>query len=245
LRTAAEEYDFNTYTRLLVDFCNEDLSAFFFDIRKDVLYCDGPTSTRRNAYRTVLDLLFHALVRYAAPVLVFTAEEVWKSRYPEDDEQGGSVHLLEWPSVPTVPADREKWQRIRQVRSIVNTVCEGLKREKTIRSFLEAEVELVVFDDDFWRALDGVDLEELFIVAKVNIEKRNYEFGDLDKLEADGTFMAMTGVGPNPGVVVVDARKTGNLKCGRCWRLLPDVSEDGALCGRCTTVVREWDAAAL
>ncbi|MEO1048494.1 MAG: class I tRNA ligase family protein, partial [Pseudomonadota bacterium] len=109
LRKAAEEYDFNTYTRLLVDFCNEDLSAFFFDIRKDTLYCDGEDSDRRNAYRTVLDLLFHSLVRYAAPVLVFTAEEVWQTRYPEDGEQGGSVHLLEWPSVPQVPADRAKW----------------------------------------------------------------------------------------------------------------------------------------
>ncbi|MEQ8773329.1 MAG: isoleucine--tRNA ligase, partial [Erythrobacter sp.] len=105
LRTAAEEYDFNAYTRLLVDFCNEDLSAFFFDIRKDTLYCDGPDSDTRNAYRTVLDLLFHALVRYAAPVLVHTAEEVWLTRYPQDGEQGGSVHLLEWPSVPTVTAD--------------------------------------------------------------------------------------------------------------------------------------------
>ncbi|KZY94210.1 isoleucine--tRNA ligase, partial [Erythrobacter sp. HI0074] len=93
LRHAAENYDFNAYTRLLVDFCNEDLSAFYFDIRKDVLYCDGPGSVKRNAYRTVLDLLFHALVRYAAPVLVFTAEEVWSTRYPD----GGSVHLLEWP----------------------------------------------------------------------------------------------------------------------------------------------------
>ena len=86
---------------LLVDFCNEDLSAFFFDIRKDSLYCDGPDSDKRNAYRTVLDLLFHALVRYAAPVLVYTAEEVWTTRYPE----GGSVHLLDWPPVMGVTAD--------------------------------------------------------------------------------------------------------------------------------------------
>ena len=82
LRAAATAYDFNTYTRLLIDFCNEDLSAFFFDIRKDSLYCDGPESDARNAYRTVLDLLFHALVRYTAPVLVFTSEEVWQTRYP-------------------------------------------------------------------------------------------------------------------------------------------------------------------
>ena len=75
LRQAAEGYEFNRYTRLLTDFANEDLSAFFFDIRKDSLYCDAPDDIKRRSYRTVLDILFHALVRYAAPILCFTAEE--------------------------------------------------------------------------------------------------------------------------------------------------------------------------
>jgi isoleucyl-tRNA synthetase len=82
LRQAVADFDFNTYVRALTEFCNEDLSAFFFDIRKDSLYCDAPADPKRRAYRTVLDVLFHALVRYAAPVLVFTAEEVWQSRTP-------------------------------------------------------------------------------------------------------------------------------------------------------------------
>jgi len=136
LRKAVDDYDFNAYTRLLVDFCNEDLSAFFFDIRKDTLYCDGPDSTTRNAYRTVLDLLFHALVRYAAPVLVYTTEEVWSTRYPD----GGSVHLLEWPAVPGVTADGERWEMLRDLRERVNEAIEPLRREKVIRSSLEAEV---------------------------------------------------------------------------------------------------------
>ncbi len=89
LKQAVLDYDFNTYVRALTDFCNEDLSAFFFDIRKDALYCDAADDPKRMAYRTVLDTLFHALIRYAAPVLVFTSEEVWGTRYPE----GGSVHL--------------------------------------------------------------------------------------------------------------------------------------------------------
>ncbi|MFA9200743.1 MAG: isoleucine--tRNA ligase [Cypionkella sp.] len=95
LRAAVESYDFNTYVRTLIDFCNEDLSAFYFDIRKDCLYCDAPADPKRRAYRTVLDTLFHALVRWAAPVIVFTAEEVWGTRYPG----GGSVHLLRQYSV--------------------------------------------------------------------------------------------------------------------------------------------------
>ncbi len=95
LRQAVDDFDYNTYVRALTDFCNEDLSAFFFDIRKDSLYCDAADAPKRMAYRTVLDTLFHALVRYAAPVLVFTAEEVWGTRFPE----GGVVHLLEWPEI--------------------------------------------------------------------------------------------------------------------------------------------------
>lgn len=171
LAQAVDDFDYNAYTRLLADFCNEDLSAFYFDIRKDVLYCDlGPaaplgTDTRR-AYRSVLDVLFHALVRYAAPVLVFTSEEVWGTRYPE----AGSVHLLEWPTLPDIsnlghsresgdPERRSadftissrfrgndglvlKWDRLRHVRAEVTEAIEPFRREKKIRSSLEAEVDV-------------------------------------------------------------------------------------------------------
>lgn len=219
LKAAAEAYDFNTYTRLLVDFCNEDLSAFFFDIRKDSLYCDGPDSDTRNAYRTVLDLLFHALVRYAAPVLVFTAEEVWLSRYPEDGEadesgQRGSVHLLEWPSVPGVVVETAKWEKLRALRDSVNEAIEPMRRDKTIRSSLEAEV--TVPASAVPEGVTDEQLAELFITATVT------------RGQGDAVIVA----------------KTNHHKCGRCWRLLPDVAEDGALCGRCDDVVGQMDAAA-
>jgi isoleucyl-tRNA synthetase len=162
LSQATDDFDFNSYTRLLADFCNEDLSAFYFDIRKDVLYCDlGPaaplgTDTRR-AYRTVLDTLFQALVRYAAPVLVFTAEEVWTTRYPE----ATSVHLLEWPEIATA-ADAglaDKWTKVREQRVQVSNAIEPFRREKIIRSSLEAEVTIPN------PALDVAALEEVFIVS--------------------------------------------------------------------------------
>ncbi|MBX7533886.1 isoleucine--tRNA ligase [Qipengyuania sp. 1XM1-15A] len=209
LRKALEEYDFNTYTRLLVDFCNEDLSAFYFDIRKDTLYCDGPDSTRRNAYRTVLDLLFHALVRYAAPVLVYTAEEVWSTRYPE----GGSVHLLDWPPVPGVTADGARWDKLRALREKVTEAIEPLRRDKTIRSSLEADV--VVPASEVPEGFSDDDLAELFITASVTR-------GDSE---------------------TVKVSRTDESKCGRCWRLLPSVEEDGALCDRCEPVVAQLDAA--
>ncbi|MEE4290040.1 MAG: isoleucine--tRNA ligase, partial [Erythrobacter sp.] len=214
LRRAAEEYDFNTYTRLLVDFCNEDLSAFFFDIRKDTLYCDGPDSDRRNAYRTVLDLLFHALVRYAAPVLVFTAEEVWKTRYPEDDEQGGSVHLLEWPSVPRVGADRAKWDALRLLRERVAQAIEPLRRDKVIRSSNEASVTVPAA-----AVPEGVSDEELALLFITGTVTR----------------------GQGDEVIVT---KSTDAKCERCWRLLPDVSDETGLCTRCDEAVSEWDAQA-
>jgi len=219
LKAAALAYDFNLYTRLLVDFCNEDLSAFFFDIRKDALYCDGPHSNTRNAYRTVLDLLFHALVRYAAPVLVFTAEEVWLSRYPEDGEeddagQRGSVHLLEWPSVPGVVVEKAKWEQLRALRDSVNEAIEPLRREKTIRSSLEAEV--VVPASAVPEGVSDEQLAELFITATVT--------------RGQGEAVTVT--------------KTTHEKCSRCWRHLPDVAEEGALCGRCDDAVAQLDAAA-
>ncbi|QYJ07229.1 isoleucine--tRNA ligase [Qipengyuania flava] len=209
LRKAVEDYDFNTYTRLLVDFCNEDLSAFYFDIRKDSLYCDGPDSVRRNAYRTVLDILFHALVRYAAPVLVFTAEEVWGTRYPD----GGSVHLLEWPAVPGVGADGERWGKLRALREDVMEAIEPLRREKTIRSGLEADV--VVPASMVPEGFSDEDLAELFITASVT--------------RSDSDTVTVT--------------RTSESKCGRCWRLLPSVEEDGDLCDRCEPVVAQLDAA--
>ncbi|MCL4672498.1 MAG: isoleucine--tRNA ligase [Sphingomonadaceae bacterium] len=203
LRQAALEYDFNTYVRTLSDFCNEDLSAFFFDIRKDCLYCDAVDDPKRMAYRTVLDTLFHALVRYAAPVLVFTAEEVWGTRYPD----GGSVHLLEWPELPVAQADSARWQALRDLREQVTEAIEPYRREKAIRSGLEALV--TVPADAVPAVIDDDALAELFITATVTR-------------------------GQAGGVTVTP---TTDHKCGRCWRHLPEVAADGDLCQRCDTVV--------
>ena len=160
LKDAAQAYEFNRYIRLLTDFANEDLSAFFFDIRKDSLYCDAPDDPKRRAYRTLLDALFHALVRYAAPVLCFTAEEVWQARFPSED---GSVHFLEWPELPAEAAEdvSARWLAARRLRERVTETIEPLRRAKEVRSSLEAEV--TVPD----APLSPAALAEVFIVAKV------------------------------------------------------------------------------
>ncbi|OYX46632.1 MAG: isoleucine--tRNA ligase [Sphingomonas sp. 32-66-10] len=203
LKAAAEAYEFNRYARALSDFMNEDLSAFFFDIRKDCLYCDAADSPKRRAYRTVLDTLFHALVRYAAPILAFTAEEVWQARYPSQD---GSVHFLEWPELPALPGDdliTTEWEDIRRQREAVTEAIEPLRREKVIRSSLEAEVTV----PNLLRP--AAELAEVFIVADVHH-------------------------GHDEAVAVT---RTEHKKCGRCWRLLPEVEADGMLCHRCDSVV--------
>ncbi|GAA5046398.1 isoleucine--tRNA ligase [Erythrobacter westpacificensis] len=209
LRAHVANYDFDAYTRALVDFMNEDLSAFFFDIRKDRLYCDAPGSMERRAYRTVLDTLFNALIRYAAPVLVFTAEEVWSTRHPE----GGSVHLLEWPEIPAADANADRWEALRSLRERVMEAIEPLRREKVIRSGLEAEV--TVPASAVPEGFSADDLATLFITGTVTL-------GDGD---------------------AVSVAKSDDAKCGRCWRLLPEVDEDGDLCNRCEDVVAQMDAA--
>jgi isoleucyl-tRNA synthetase len=208
LKEAALAFDFNRYTRLLMAFANDDLSAFFFDIRKDSLYCDAPSSPKRRAYRTVLDNVFHALVRWLSPVLCFTTEEVWQTRYPDDE---GSVHLLEWPVIDPAWRDEalgSRWAMIRATRENVTESIEPLRREKVIGSSLEAKV-LYPCVEEALIDLDDETLAEIYIVSEATA--------------AD--------------VRCVEVTKSHYLKCGRCWRLLPEVREDGGLCARCEGVV--------
>ncbi|WP_426169143.1 isoleucine--tRNA ligase [Sandarakinorhabdus sp. DWP1-3-1] len=211
LRVAVGNYDFNTYVTTISTFVNNDLSAFVFDIRKDSLYCDGVHDPKRRAYRTVLDTLFQALTRWLAPVLVFTAEEVWGTLNPD----GGSVHLLEWPAIDSGWRDDALSARIGRLRVLRDTVylqLEVLRRDKVIGSFLEAGVDIQVADEDRFVELSGVDLAEMLIVGRVLVQK------------TDG------GEGLSVGPV-------GDEKCARCWRHLPDVVPETGLCSRCAEVV--------
>jgi len=207
LRDATEKFEFNRYARLITTFANDDLSAFFFDIRKDSLYCDAPTALKRRAYRTVLDHVFQSLVRWVSPILCFTAEEVWQTRYPE----GGSVHLLEWPAIDAAWRDdalAARWDVIRATRERVTERIEPLRRDKVIGSSLEARV---VYPD-LELELTGespAELAEIYIVSEVVPH------------HSEG----------------IEVTRSDYLKCGRCWRLLPEVTEDVGLCGRCAEVL--------
>ncbi|TXC67800.1 isoleucine--tRNA ligase [Sphingorhabdus soli] len=208
LRASVDGFQFSRYLRVLTTFAQDDLSAFFFDIRKDCLYCDvGPAlpqgSAKRRAYRSVLDTLFHALVRYAAPVIPFTAEEIWQTRTPDSD----SVHLLEWPEVDSAWRDEElatKWGRIIAAREAVVEEIEPMRREKIIRSSLEADVV--------------------------------YPFAELGLSSDEFAELCIVSVAEEGAAKIT---RTDNAKCGRCWRLLPEVTQDGALCDRCDSVLAD------
>jgi len=147
--------------------------------------------------------MFHALVRYAAPIIPFTAEEVWQARYPSED---GSVHMLTWPEIDANWRDEalgERWAAIRSSRDQVTQAIEPLRREKVVRSSLEADVRMA-------NVPAGVDFAEMCIVASVT---------------EDGS-LATPAVTP-----------TSKHKCGRCWRHLPEVTVDGALCDRCEDIL--------
>jgi isoleucyl-tRNA synthetase len=213
LLAATEAFEFNRYARALTDFCNNDLSAFFFDIRKDSLYCDAPTDAKRRAYRTVLDTLFHALVRYAAPILCFTAEEVWTTRFPD----AGSVHLLEWPGIDSAWAGERlaaQWAELRSLRQMVSAEVEPKRRDKEIGSSLEAKVVIGLPDDRDRPNITSDELTELLIASEARFDT----------------------VAHGPVAIV---HRTDYHKCGRCWRHLPEVVEDGDLCARCEDVVGE------
>ncbi|WP_310496176.1 isoleucine--tRNA ligase [Sandarakinorhabdus sp.] len=209
LRAAIDAYDFNAYVSIISDFVNADLSAFAMDVRKDSLYCDAATDLRRRAWRTVLDIVFDALTRWLAPVLVFTAEEVWQMRFP-----GASVHLSDWPAIDAGWVDEALGARmamLRTVREAAYLPLEAMRRDKAIGSFLEASITIETSDEDRFMALQGSDLAELLLVSEVHVVK--------------GASDAVT------------AAKVDHAKCARCWRHLPDVNAESDLCGRCDTVL--------
>ncbi len=221
VRDGYRAFDFQGVFRALFEFATLDLSAFYFDIRKDALYCDGPDSLRRRAALTVLDILFHRLTTWLAPILVFTMEEVWLERFPGDDS---SVHLVDMPETPEAWLDAalaEKWAGIRKVRRVVTAALEIERREKVIGASLEAAPEVYVADAATRDALGTVDFEDIAITSDVTL---------LGDAAPEGAFQL-----PEIDGIAVVFRQADGEKCQRCWKILPDVGTHGhdAVCGRC------------
>ncbi|MFA9387730.1 MAG: isoleucine--tRNA ligase, partial [Methyloceanibacter sp.] len=224
-------YDFKRIFHTLLNFCVNDLSAFYLDIRKDALYCDADDSVTRRAALTVIDRVFAALTAWMAPMLCFTMEEAWLTRFPEDK---GSVHLRSFPDVPDEWRDdglAEKWRKIRQVRRVVTGALEIERRERRIGSSLEAAPQVYVADADLREALRGVDLAEISITSGAVLIP---EEGPRNAFRLEDA----------PDIAVVFSLAKGE-KCARSWKILPEVGSDPEfpeLTPRDAAAVRQFDA---
>ncbi|MFO1122574.1 MAG: isoleucine--tRNA ligase [Hyphomicrobiales bacterium] len=227
---AYEVFDYKRLFALLTNFMTVDLSAFYFDIRKDSLYCDAWSSLRRRSCRTVLDQLFHCLVTWWAPVLAFTMEEVWLSRF---GGEGSSVHLMPFARTPEewhAPDLAAKWDKIRDLRSVVTGALEIERQvKKTIGSALEAAPDVFVSRADLLEAVKGIDLAEIFITSGARLIEGE---GPADAFRLDGV----------KGVAVV-SRPAEGRRCARSWKISPEVGTDPEfpdLTPRDAEAVREW-----
>jgi isoleucyl-tRNA synthetase len=212
VRDAYESYDYKRIVAALSNFMNIDLSAFYFDIRKDALYCDPISSVRRRASLTVLDQVFDALTAWLAPILVFTMEEAWLERHPGDDS---SVHLREFPKLPDAWLDDKlaaRWEKVREVRKTITGALEIARREKVIGASLEAAPKVYIAAPDLAAAVRGIDMAEVSITSDIGIT------------EADGPADAFR-IDEVKGVAVVFAKAEGK-RCARSWRILPEVGTD-------------------
>jgi len=211
VRKGYDAFDFKRITKALLDFMVVDLSAFYFDIRKDALYCDAPSSTRRLAAVHVVRELFDRLVIWLAPMLPFTSEEAWLARNPD----AVSVHLQQFPETPAAWRDdelAERWRKIRLVRRVVTGALEIERANKVIGSSLEAAPVVHITDPELAEAVANVDLAEIAITSGITVSKDAAPAGafTLDEVK---------------GVAVVPKRATGT-KCARSWRYTDDVGSD-------------------
>ncbi|MDO8976938.1 isoleucine--tRNA ligase [Reyranella sp.] len=229
LRRAVDDYDFHTIATELHNFCAVDLSAFYFDIRKDSIYCDAAGTLRRRAARTVMAEVFSFLTAWLAPITCFTAEEAWLAR-PGDmpDGKAESVHLRLYPTISASWLDAalgEKWKTVRALRRVVTGALELERAEKRIGSSLQA-APVVYATPDYVKAFEGLDLRDICITSG----------GELVAGEAPAGAFTLPDVA---GVAVLPTLAEGT-KCARCWQVLEEVGKSPVhplICRRCEEAV--------
>ncbi|MFM9842110.1 MAG: isoleucine--tRNA ligase [Dongiaceae bacterium] len=229
VRRCVDDFEFGDLCTAVYSFCDSDLSALYFDVRKDALYCDRPDSLRRRAARTAFDRVFDCLVTWLAPILCFTAEEAWQFRNgrTENESWTDSVHLRTYPEVPQSWRDEAlaaKWSKVRDLRRVVTGALELERANKRIGASLQAHPKIFA-NGAYIDALAGIDLAEISITSAATLQPG----------AAPAAAFTLADV-PDVGVVVELA---DGDKCERCWRVLPDVGDHGhdGVCGRCAEVL--------
>jgi isoleucyl-tRNA synthetase len=213
VREGYDAFEFKKIARALIDFANIELSAFYFDIRKDALYCDAPSSLRRRSALAVIRKIFDCMVLWLAPMLPFTTEEAWLSRQPD----AVSVHLEQFPAIPADwrnDALDEKWIKIRKVRSVVTGALEIERKDKCIGSSLEAAPIVYIADAELMKVLEGQDFEETCITSDISV---------ISGEGPEGAFRL-----PEVAGVAVEPKLAEGVKCARSWRVTKDVGSDPA-----------------
>jgi isoleucyl-tRNA synthetase len=227
LKKAVDSYTFQAFYSELNTFCSSDLSAFYFDIRKDSLYCDNANNEVRRSARTVLYEVFKCLTAWLAPVICYTAEEAWLAYNGNENED--SIHLKQFPEIPENWINDElndKWLRIRKIRKFINGGLELARQEKIIGSSLEAKIVICMEDTQYSTLLEAIDIEEISIVSKVEVIKGSILEGSYKEDGLEGL-----------GVLVSPAL---GKKCVRCWKIDEKIDNnlEDPLCNRCIEVVK-------
>ncbi len=215
VKTCVNSFNFHLMFTTLLNFCSNDLSAFYFDIRKDVIYCDNQSSQKRRSSRTLLNIIFNYLVRWFAPSISFTTEEAWKAM-----GNTTSIHLEDFLSCDILYKNNninEKWSVVKNIRKVATGAIEKIREEKIIRSSLEAHLDIYVTKEIF-KVIQDIHFNEIAITSsfKINIIDENTVGFELQDI-------------PN---TKVKASKVDGKKCQRCWKYEDDLIED-EICKRC------------
>ncbi len=221
VQDSISSYNFHLMFTTLLNFCSNDLSSFYFDIRKDTIYCDSFSSKKRRSARTLLNILFNYIVRWLAPFLVFTCEEAWKSK-----ENASSIHLEEFYKTDIKYKNdviAKKWEQIKVVRKVITGALEIKRADKTIGSSLESHVDIYL-SKEIKSIIENIDMAEISITSSAAL---------------------LVGNNPSSGFsiddikdIVVDVKKAKGLKCKRCWKYDNEINSS-EICKRCSNVIKK------
>jgi len=190
-----KNYNFHKLYRELSNFCTLDLSSFYFDIRKDVLYCDSLNSKKRKECVIVLNIILDCLLKWFAPIFVFTTDEI----YSLLSKDGKSIHEHVFPTIPKEWENKilnDKWKQLFKIKQEANIAIEEKRTSKEIGSSLEAELKITTGNKNF-ELLEGLDLAEYFITSKA------------ERIKSE-----------NKEELKIEVTKTKGTKCPRCWKIL-------------------------
>tara|TARA_B100001758_G_C18289732_1_gene546348 strand:- start:427 stop:1053 length:627 start_codon:yes stop_codon:yes gene_type:complete len=203
----------------LLNFCSNDLSAFYFDIRKDIIYCDGKKSKERRSARTLLDIIFNYLVRWLAPSLSFTTEEAWKAR-----DNLTSIHLEDFLNTPDDYKNSNinyTWTILKQIRKVITGALEKKRAEKIIGSSLEAHIDIYL-EKSILEKVKNYQMDEISITSSFSFHELKNNTGGFSLEDVKNVEIVVS--------------KTSGKKCQRCWKYKDKLIRD-EICDRCEDAI--------